>query len=53
MVQPYSKKALGVKDIAVFPWEKEEPTRHNAKPAMSMEEIKKRYKSALKEYGFK
>jgi hypothetical protein len=53
VVQPYSKKTLGVKDIAVFPWEKEEPTRQDAKPAMSMEEIKERYKSALKEYGFK
>jgi hypothetical protein len=53
MVQPYSKKALGVKDIAVFPWEKEEPTRQDAKPAMSTEEIMVKYREALKQYGFK
>lgn len=53
MVQPYSKKSLGVKDLAVFPWEKEEPTKQSAKPAMSTEEIKARYKNALKKFGFK
>jgi hypothetical protein len=49
----YSKKTLGVKDIAVFPWEKEEPTRQDAKPAMSTEEIMVKYREALKQYGFK
>jgi hypothetical protein len=53
VVQPYSKKTLGVKDIAVFPWEKEEPTRQDAKPAMSTEEIMVKYREALKQYGFK
>jgi delta-aminolevulinic acid dehydratase/porphobilinogen synthase len=53
VVQPYSKKTLGVKDIAVFPWEKEEPTRQDAQPAMSTEEIMAKYREALKQYGFK
>ena len=47
MLQPYSKKKLRPRDVAVFPWER----RSEPKVVESKEEEEARYQAALKRYG--
>ena len=51
-LQPYSSKTLGKRDVMKFGWDEEEqPSKTGqAKEQLTTEEIKKRYKEAVKNW---
>ena len=51
LLQPYSKKALKPRDLAVFPWER--IVRHTPRPELSAEERERRFELARSRYGLK
>lgn len=52
-LQPYSKQRLQPEDIMTFAWEKEKGMDKKTAPALTREELMKRYRAAKEAWGLK